>query len=380
MSKLPLVKTTLLFSSLQNEERLDKRDNRGKRHKVALLLVELALSMLSGRDGSLSSLYRKMVQNHERVCEHLGIRLCRVISRSHLPILLSKVDIDCFESVLRSLGTDSLGEGEKAWFAADGKSIRGSIAEGESQRQNLVQIISHKGRSVVEETFYEGDKESEIAVVRELLSKSRVCSQGITMDALHCNPTTLKQIAEAQGAFIVGLKGNQPELFQEMERCRHILPVVASKKEVEKGHGRIDIREYSAYNIANQHFESRWNPVNFQTMVTVQRTRFTIKTKKETKTNSIFLSNEPIKNACMLFDSVRNHWGIEVNNHFRDVTLQEDKLKTKNKSICRILALIRTITLKILHIFNPPNFKAQLELYQDQPDTLLQDLRKLQLL
>lgn len=375
-----MVKTNLLFSSLQKEERLDKRDNRGKRHKVALVLVELALSMLSGRDGSLSSLYRKMVQNHERVCEHLGICLCRVISRSHLPILLSKVDIDCFESVLRSLGTDSLGEGEKGWFAADGKSIRGSIAEGESQGQHIVQIIAHEGGTVVAETFYEGDKESEVAVVRQLLSKGHVCSQGITMDALHCNPTTLKQVAEAQGAFIVGLKGNQPELFQEMERCRHILPVVRSKKEVEKGHGRIDTREYSAYNIDNQYFDLRWDAVNFQTLVTVQRTRFTIKTKKETKTNSIFLSNEPIENAFILFGSIRNHWGIEVNNHFRDVTLQEDKLKTKTKNICRVLALIRTLTLKILRLLNPPNFKAQLELYQDQPDTLLQDLRKLQFL
>jgi predicted transposase YbfD/YdcC len=278
------------------------------------------------------------------------------------------------------LGTDSLGEGEKGWFAADGKSIRGSIAEGESQGQHIVQIIAHEGGAVVAETFYEGDKESEVAVVRQLLSKGHVCSQGITMDALHCNPTTLKQVAEAQGAFIVGLKGNQPELFQEMERCRHILPVVRSKKEVEKGHGRIDTREYSAYNIDNQYFDLRWDAVNFQTLVTVQRTRFTIKTKKETKTNSIFLSNEPIENAFILFGSVRNHWGIEVNNHFRDVTLQEDKLKTKTKNICRVLALIRTLTLKILRLLNPPNFKAQLELYQDQPDTLLQDLRKLQFL
>ncbi len=84
-----------------------------------------------------------------------------------------------------------------------------------------------------------GDKESEIPVLRELLRESGLESCKLTMDAAHCNPTTLCQIERAGGQFIVQVKGNQPELT---DRCIHLVqaePPIAQLKTAEKGHGRL---------------------------------------------------------------------------------------------------------------------------------------------
>ncbi|MGI8884309.1 MAG: hypothetical protein ACR2IA_08695 [Pyrinomonadaceae bacterium] len=51
------------FGKLQNAEGLDLRDNRGKRHDLAVVLVGVTLAVLSNRDGSLSSIQRHL-KNH----------------------------------------------------------------------------------------------------------------------------------------------------------------------------------------------------------------------------------------------------------------------------------------------------------------------------
>ena len=40
------------------------------------------------------------------------------------------------------------------------------------------------------------------------------------------------------------------------------------------------------------------------------------------------LPNSPVL-AQPYYEAIRNHWSVEVTNHIRDVTLKEDKLRTK---------------------------------------------------
>jgi len=51
------------FQKLQNADGLGLRDNRGKRHDLAVVLVGVTLAVLSNRDGSLSSIQRHL-KNH----------------------------------------------------------------------------------------------------------------------------------------------------------------------------------------------------------------------------------------------------------------------------------------------------------------------------
>ena len=68
-----MTKSTTFYESLQKEERLDLRDNRGKRHKVCVLLVEFVIALLCNRDGKLSSLHRHMRAHHSQIVLELGM-------------------------------------------------------------------------------------------------------------------------------------------------------------------------------------------------------------------------------------------------------------------------------------------------------------------
>ena len=76
------------------------RDNRGKRHDLALVLLGVILVMLRYRDGTLSSIHRSMENNRVKQCTALGIDNQKVVSRAHLLRLLGKTSRMAFEQLL----------------------------------------------------------------------------------------------------------------------------------------------------------------------------------------------------------------------------------------------------------------------------------------
>ena len=76
------------FEKLQSAEGLDLRDNRGKRHDLAVVLVGVTLAVLSNRDGCLSSIHRHLVNYYEPLVLALGVAKLRPVSRAQLPRIL----------------------------------------------------------------------------------------------------------------------------------------------------------------------------------------------------------------------------------------------------------------------------------------------------
>lgn len=74
------------FDLLNQQADLDQRDNRGKTHSLAFVLMGVIMALLSGRDGKLPAIHRHM-KNH---LQALSLTLAtRVISRAQLPRLLA---------------------------------------------------------------------------------------------------------------------------------------------------------------------------------------------------------------------------------------------------------------------------------------------------
>lgn len=375
MSPYPADQSTSFYQALQANTELDLRDSRGKLHDLPLVLLSLTLSLLRGRDGCLSSIHRSMQHTQRALCAFLGIQECAVVSRAHLPLLLQKVNLMVFERLLFTYYGIVLSQEEKQWFAVDGKELRGSISKGTTRGEAVVQAVDHTHQEVAAQAFYHGSKESEKVTVRTLLSQHRLLSQYISLDALHLDPTTLAAIAQAGGWFLVGLKDNQPELGTEMQRVATYLPIVQGSTTLDKGHGRLEERLYQAYDITQQYVDARWNECHLTTLIKVERKRTVLKTGKQSLETAWFLSNAPVGQAQQLFRAVRQHWGVEVNNHLRDVTLQEDCLRTKQTPLSRMLAGFRTLTIKLLKQFQPSNMTAQIEHFQDDFTYLLNELR-----
>ena len=69
----------------------DSRDNRGKRHSLSILIVTVVFATLVNRS-KVSSIHRYMNNKIHWLREITGIHDAKVISRSHFPRMLAKID------------------------------------------------------------------------------------------------------------------------------------------------------------------------------------------------------------------------------------------------------------------------------------------------
>ena len=296
------------YEEMQNCSALDLRDNRGKTHDLAFILLGVLLGILRRRDGTLSSIHRSMVNTNVALCYFLYIPEQPVVSRSHLPIVLQKVDVEVFDYLLFTHYGFRLSVEQKQWFSGDGKELRGSIEPGKKRGQAVVHLVNHCSGEVVAQNYYDGDKESEKPTLRNLLVESNIASQKITLDALHLCPQTTETIAEAGGVFLIGLKANQPKLHSKMITYANELPPLHQKMTLDFKHGRIEQRKYWLYDIKEQCFQQRWHKTAFSRLVKVQRTRINQKDGKASQEVSYYLSNQADFGASKdeIFDAVRN--------------------------------------------------------------------------
>ncbi len=319
---------TSFFEKLQNCAGLDLRDNRGKRHDLAIILLEVTLAILSNRDGKLSSIHRHLQKHHHQLLEFLDVESRDCVSRSHLPIVLEKVSVSAFDRLIFESYGLKLSAKQKKWFAIDGKELRGSIEKGTTRGEVVVHAVGHETSNTQSQNYYNGRKESEVKTARILLEKNDLLGQKISLDALHCKPKTLAPIVKAKGIYLVGLKRNQKELFHQVSQAITELPIKEICSSEEKGHGRITLRNYQVYDIQAVPKAERWIKSKIATIVQVNRKSIEMRTGKQSEETSYYLSNEKGKTK-ELCAAVRAHWQVEVNNHRRDVTFAEDCLRTK---------------------------------------------------
>lgn len=352
------------FEKLQNADGLDLRDKRGQRHDLAVVLTGLVLALLSNRDGSLSSLHRHLVNHYGQLVAVLGVEKKKPVSRSQLPLILGAVAVCVLERLLWEHYGLKLKATEKKWFALDGKELRGSIAKGATRGTAIVQAVSHEGRRVVAQDYYAGEKESEVPVVRKLLQEGGLGAQKVSLDALHCKPATLALVTRQGGKYLVGVKDNQKELKKQISLVVAGQSCLLEMTTTEKGHGRIETRNYQFYDVMEMPADERWEACHLKTAVQVTRLREALKGGHKSVKESYYVSNEV---GCYeeLAGAIRGHWQVETNNHVRDVTLREDRLRSCNRKLQQTMGSLRTVTVALLGKTRCGNKKAQVEEFGD---------------
>lgn len=324
---------TTFYERLQNTEELDLRDNRGKRHDLAFILLGVLIGLLRNRDGHLSSIHRSMVNTHDQLCSHLSLKIEATVSRAQLPRILAKVHLSKFETLLFDHYGLRLNEEEKEWFAGDGKELRGSIAKGKRRGEALVQLVRHKDGAVLGQSRYDGQKESEKPCLINLIEDKTAQNQKITADALHLHPSMTDLIEQGGGTFLIGLKENQKELLSDMIWHIKNHKPLSTHRTIDKGHGRLEQRHYVYFDVSKEYFDKRWKTSGFRSLVKVIRHRTILSTGEHSEETAYYLSNaklsESLEQVPEYFAAIRNHWSVEVNNHIRDVSLKEDKFRTK---------------------------------------------------
>jgi len=122
------------------------------------------------------------------------------------------------------------------------------------------------------------------------------------------------------------------------------------------------------YDVSQLKFDKRWDGVNFRTMIKVIRKQRIAKKGRMMYEESYYLSNLSAKSIQLsneLFDAVRGHWQVEVNNNIRDTVLKEDKFRSSSSFAARTAACCRTMVTRILGMCKPRNRRWQLDYFSD---------------
>jgi predicted transposase YbfD/YdcC len=363
----------------------DARDNRGKRHALAFVVAGVVLAILSGRS-KVSSIFRYLRNRIEWLREVTHSPDAGVVSRAHLPRLLARVDwVELNTLTDRHFGVQMELRAHHDWVAIDGKVLRGTLASGD--KQSVVFAVSHASRTLLAHAPMQGSKASEIPVVRDLLTHSQLEAHKVTLDAHHCNPQTTAQIHQAGGQYVIQVKENQPLLLTQ---CQHVAATavpLGSHDECEKGHGRLTTREGQCFDMRALSLAPRWSDSGVHTLVVMKRHTLTLTTQKTTCETAYYISNQALNTdppapvqALELTGAIRQHWHVESDNWIRDVTFDEDNVKTTSANQAQGMGCLRSVAMRLLRRFNVKNFQEALEDFADCPSRFEALLRRVKFL
>lgn len=362
----------------------DPRDNRGKRHELAFVLACVIVAIVSGRS-YLSSIHRFIQHKITWLRELFDRPEALAVSRAQLPNIVAVVSWEELNAGVEQFFPFQIVNEAGEWTACDGKSLKGTLADpAQAQKhERIVTAVTHTSHEVLCQRRFSGEKTSEVTVVREMLDTTGLVSGKVSLDAGHAYPDPLEPIHQAGGRYVVQIKQNQPQLFEALAQSAEqaeqrdqrdptespSLGVVSTT--VDKGHGRLEERIGRIRALNRGVLAERWEPTGMQTLIVMDRRTEELKTGKTSVERSYYVSNQPPPgHEQELFDAVRGHWRIESTHYIRDVTLNEDHIRTKNADAGQILSLLRTVALKFLHHVHPRNVQAMLEQFADVPDSL----------
>lgn len=272
---------------------------------------------------------------------------------------------DTYERVFENLDSDSFNRAFISWtsklsnqsagriIAVDGKTSRGSHTE-DRKAIHLVNAWVEENDLLLGQLKTE-EKSNEITAIPELLDLLFIKGSIITIDAMGTQKKIVEKIIGKEADYVLSLKGNQGNFNEEVKSYFEdaIEPnfrdyPVSRKTTLEKGHGRIEKREYYQTNDIEWYVEKdKWKNLSSIGMV-----RRTVTTKgKESVEVSYFISSlkTPEEGPCEVFaKAVRSHWGVESCHWILDVVFREDHSRVRMNNSAANQSMLKKIAMNIL--------------------------------
>lgn len=228
--------------------------------------------------------------------------------------------------------------------ALDGKTLRGSRENGSAV--HLMSAFATRARWVLAQQAV-GEKSNEITAIPSLLEALELEGAIVTIDAMGCQREIAKKIVAKKADYVLALKENHPQLHEDVqlwldtELAQKRLPW---HETIDKGHGRIEIRRY-ALSTQLDWLEQKKHWAGLQAVGVVESVR-EIGGKVTTERRYYLCSIDEVQQFAQV---VRNHWGIENQQHWvLDVQFGEDANRSRKDHSPENLALIRRTALNLL--------------------------------
>src|SRR5205807_7749470 len=155
-----------------------------------------------------------------------------------------------------------------------------------------------------------GKKQNELSVVSEFLTPLLVKGRIISADALHTQHAFCVSVTRRDGDYVLIAKGNQSILHDDLQLFFSEPPAACqdwrTARTVDKGHGRLEIRELIASTELNDFLAGQWAGV-----AQVFRLTRIVKEDGKTRTEVVYgiTSLSPqVASPERLLQLVREHW------------------------------------------------------------------------
>ncbi len=368
------------------EQVQDGRQKRGVRYRVEEILLLILLGKLVGM--------RTPAAIAEWV-RHRAVQLKKLLSwkRAGFPCastysnVLRRLDSQQLNQVLADLLTRAeaskrCGEepsrlvgDEKAQkhehLALDGKTLRGTLGHSATDERKMHQLGLYETQTgVLLKEEVTGEKQNELSIVSEFLTPQLVKGRIVTADALHTQHAFCFAVTHWQGDYVLIAKKNQPTLAEDLHLFFTEPPADCqdwrTARTVDKGHGRLEVRELVASSELNEFLGKQWAQV-----AQVFQLRRIVQEKGKTRTETVYgISSLSPKRASAerLLALVRAHWAIENRLHWRrDITLGEDHCQVRKGNAPRALAVLNSFVLALLDFAGVTNVPKQMRLFDAKP-------------
>jgi len=281
---------------------------------------------------------------------HFGIpcvRWLRTLVNRIDPILFGC----CFESWIAALWPD-----RHDLIAIDGKTSRRTHDTRKGLKAlHTLSAYASNARLVLAQLSVP-EKTNEITAIPELLDHLAETNQLkgalVTIDAIGCQVAIADKIIEHQADYLLALKGNQPTLETEVADYFSSAPAeeLVCKTTIEKGHGRIETRTYTASSKVDWIVSDRSYPgePRFTTIKTILK----VDLRTEYPDRSTFDTRLYISSAALdierLANGVRGHWGVESMHWLLDVEFKDDLSRYRSGHGAKNMAIVRRFALGLV--------------------------------
>lgn len=199
------------------------KDYRRKQGLIYPLPVVIILTIMAIMNGSKSerSIARFIENNKKELIKELNLKNNRIPTRNIIRGVLQKINFQELEEIFYQWSLDYIKMEDKEWISIDGKALKGTVTNPQSSEQNfksLVSVFVSKMKQNLKSKKIEVKKEHEISAVQELVKMLNLQDKTFTLDALHCQKETTKIIKKSKNDYIIGAKGNQKKLFNQVKK------------------------------------------------------------------------------------------------------------------------------------------------------------------